>query len=46
MSEEGGYPKSQIRSFDHHRVSSFLNKREVIRDDDPLNKFTYYQSYR
>ena len=46
ISEESGYPRSQIRSQDRQRVESFLSRREKMKEDDPLTKFTLYQSYR
>lgn len=46
MSEDSGYPRSQIRSQDRQRVENFLQRKDRIKDDDPLTKFTLYQSYR
>ena len=44
--QSGGFPRSKIRSQDQNRVAKFLKKQQVIKTDDPILKFTNYQSYR
>ena len=41
-----GYPRSKVRKQDRKKVDKYLKNRLTVKSDDPIVKFTNFQSYK